>query len=210
VSNLAAPKLRLGEWRLDVRQWAVLQAALAARGENERLARLLRRRELLPPMRALEPDDNVEDFDCEDDRLNRLLRRTAAGTLRRDAPRLDTLALTDGGRVVAYYATRPHDIVCSEREGPAVRVTLVARFALDARWRSCNPGAAADMFAHLLRTQMQAPPQLRSVAVMGTSISRAAKRFFTRHGARPLADIIDPKVVMVTVTDMEAALRAPP
>jgi len=200
------------DWRMGDLRWRIFQAALAADGANPRLAALLARdASALPPVRPLAADDRVETFDCGVAELDAGLRRDAAevGLVSEDAR--GAWVAIDDGQVVAYYATRWRRLINAAQPTAAeTPLLLVRRLALDRRWRRGRPEAAADLFAHLLHEVISWPAPRRPAAIVAFALTPATRRCFLRWGARPIAEMVNPRSIMMSMADIERARHVRP
>lgn len=199
---------RSGEWVLNRLRWILLGAALRAPGSARlaahfpRIAGAVAAAGLDGPA-PLAPHHVTDRFDCGDELLDGLLRKSASEVAAAGEARLTTRVITAGDVVAGYYSTRP---IFAFREGePETRIPLlfVARCAVDRRWR--RPGVADDMFLEMLREAWGVPESERPAALVGIAVSPAAKRFFRRIGIRPLGDAIHVRGVIVPRSDLAAA-----
>jgi GNAT superfamily N-acetyltransferase len=198
-----------GRWALNPLRWALLRSALDARVDGGRLARLLSRQDEafaghgLAGPEPLRPDHVVAGFDCGAEMLNMLLAQSLSDAVDPAKPALETFVLRAGAQVAAYYAVRP---VRACREGApeeaALPLHLLARFAVDRRWR--RPGLAEALFAKVLTDAIASEP--RPAAILGFAFSPAAKRFFRRCGARPAGDLVEPRAMIVATADIDRAM----
>jgi len=199
---------RSGEWALNRLRWTLLGAALRAprsarlAAHIPRIAGAVAAAGLGGPA-PLARHHVTDGFDCGDELLDRLLRKSASEVADGGERRLKTRVITSGDVVAGYYSTRP---IFAFREGePEARTPLlfVARCAVDRRWR--RPGVADDMFLTMLREAWDVPESDRPAALVGLTVSPAAKRFFRRIGIRPLGDAIHIKGIIVPRSDLAAA-----
>ena len=199
---------RSGEWVLNPLRWILLGAALSAPGSSRlsahfpRIAGAVAAAGLGGPV-PLARHHVTDRFDCGNELLDRLLRKSAGEVADGGETRLRTRVITAGDVVAGYYSTRP---IFAFREGePGARIPLlfVARCAVDRRWR--RPGVADDMFLKMLREAWDVPESDRPAALVGLTVSAAAKRFFRRIGIRPLGDTIHVRGVIVPRSDLAAA-----
>lgn len=203
---------RNGEWPLNRLRWTLLGAALRAppsarlAAHIPKVAGAVAEAGLGLPV-ALAPHHRAERFDCGDELLDRLLRKSAAEVAEGGESRLSTRVITSGDVVAGYYSTRR--IFAVSKSAPAERIPLVfvARSAVDRRWR--HPGVADDMFLEMLREAWDGPQSERPAALIGLAVSPGAKRFFRRIGIRPLGDAIHIRGVIVPGGDLAAASAFP-
>lgn len=156
----------------------------------------------------LTAEHDLSAFDCGVAELNDWLKRRA---LQNEASRASrTLVVTAGGRVVGYYALATGAISQKEATGRVRRnmpepipVMVIGRLAVDRAHQGSGLGRGLLRDA-LLRT-LSAADIAGIRAVLLHAISEDAKRFYAHHGFAESPT--DPMTMMITLADVEKALR---
>jgi len=157
----------------------------------------------------LTAEHDIAAFECGVQELDDWLKRRA---LQNEASRASrTFVVTAGGRVVGYYALATGAVAQREATGrvrrnmpEAIPVMVLARLAIDRAHQGTGLGTSLLKDA-LLRTLSAA--EIAGIrAVLLHAISDDAKRFYLHHGFAESP--VDPMTMMVTLADIEKALRA--
>lgn len=158
--------------------------------------------------RHLGREHDVSEFECGVAELdtwlkNRALQNEASGASR-------TFVITAASRVVGYYALATGAVSHVTATGRVRRnmpdpvpVMVLARLAVDGEYQRKGLGVALLKDA-LLRT-LQASEIAGIRAVLLHTMSEASKRFYLDHGFAESP--IDPMTMMITVEDLEWAIR---
>jgi GNAT superfamily N-acetyltransferase len=165
-------------------------------------------RELSAPQH-LTSEHDVSDFDSGVPELDNWLKRRA---LQNEANRASrTFVITDGKRVIGYYALATgavsHEVAPGRvrRNMPEpIPVMVLGRLAVDRQHQGAGLGAALLRDA-LLRT-LQAADVAGIRAVLLHAVSEDARRFYLHHGCAESPG--DPMTMMITLADIERALGA--
>lgn len=155
----------------------------------------------------LTSEHDVSDFDSGVAELDNWLKRRA---LQNEAGRASrTFVITDGNRVVGYYALATGAVSHAAATGRVRRnmpepipVMVLARLAVDRRHQGAGLGAALLRDA-LLRT-LHAAEVAGIRAVLLHAVSEDAKRFYLHHGFAESP--VDPMTLMIKLADIEKAL----
>lgn len=155
----------------------------------------------------LEPDHDLNAFDCGTPVLDNWLRRRALPNQESGASR--TYVIRAGNRVVGYYALAAGAVAHGEATGRTRRnmpdpvpVMVIGRLAVDSGHQGRGLGRALLRDA-VLRT-MQAADIAGIRAVLVHAISEDARRFYERCGFQPSP--VDPMTLMITMRDARQAL----
>jgi GNAT superfamily N-acetyltransferase len=204
-------------WQLDSLQWALFTASFTRTAPGGGLRRLLdrdggamRAAGILQP-EPIAPKHDVTGFDCGEQRLNELLKRSAAvaGVNLRSAPdQPQTFVAAAGHRVVCFYTARRGSLSqAGGDESDTVALTIIPHFAVDRRWQ--DRGISADLLWHLVRNAYTAAPATGAHALFGYALNRRVRRLYLRLGARPLPHLIHPLATMITFADVAEVIRHP-
>jgi GNAT superfamily N-acetyltransferase len=191
-----------GDWPLNDLRWALLRAAVGATLPNARIAASLReapaqlaRLGLTGPV-SFAAHHRLSDFNCGVEKLNRQLAAAAAGA----APERRTHVLTEGGRVAAYYVTRPvWAFRRRDPEGGKLGLVLVSSLGVDLSWR--RPGLARALVGSVLNQVFGDDDYRAAAGVIGFSLDPTVQRFFRQCGARALGEAIHREGVLVPRSD---------
>ena len=158
--------------------------------------------------RRLGREHDVSEFECGVAELDLWLKNRALQNESTGASR--TFVITAGLRVIGYYALATGAISRAIATGRVRRnmpdpipVMVLARLAVDRQYQGRGLGVALLKDA-LLRT-VQASEIAGIRAVLLHAISESSKRFCTDYGFAESP--IDPMILMITVADLELALR---
>jgi GNAT superfamily N-acetyltransferase len=151
---------------------------------------------------------DVSGFDCGVPELNDWLKRRA---LQNEASRASrTFVVVSEGQVAGYYALAAGAIAQAAATGRVRRnmpepipMMVLARLAIRRELQGKGLGAALLRDA-MLRT-LQASEIAGIRAVLLHAVSEDARRFYARYGFAESP--VDPMVMMVTLADLEHALR---
>ncbi len=165
-----------------------------------------REQELTAPEHLTAAHD-VSSFDSGAPDLDNWLRKRALANEETGASR--TYVVCARGRVVGYYALATGGVAQAQAPGRVRRnmpdpvpVMILGRLAVDRDWQGRNLGAG------LLRDSIVRTLQAAEIggirAILVDAISEDAKRFYERSGFN--ASLVDPMILMITVTDARKAL----
>ena len=150
---------------------------------------------------------HVSDFDSGVPELDNWLKRRALLNEASHASR--TFVITDGNRVVGYYALATgalsHEAATGRvRRNMPVQIPamVIARLAVDRKHQRTGLGSALLKDA-LLRT-LSAADIAGIRAVLLHAVSEDAKRFYLHHGFAESP--VDPMTMMITLADVEKTL----
>lgn len=214
IEDAAAPPeipAKSGEWRLNGLRWALLKAALSAPHNSRVSARgpalrpAIAEAGLAGPF-PLQANHEANGFDCGTELLNKLLRKSIAQVAAGDDTGLTTRVFTFGNRIAAFYSTRPIAAVSDAEPGKRINLLFVARLGIDRRWSEAR--LTDNFFFEMLRDVWSVPPQDRPAALVGITVSPAAKRILRWIGARTLGDALDPRAIMFPAVDIAASIEA--
>ena len=159
--------------------------------------------------RHLTGDHDVSDFDCGVPDLDSWLKRRAHQNEASGASR--TFVIIAGGRVVGFYALAAGAVSHLQATGRVRRnmpeqipVMVLARLAVHREHQGTGLGTALLRDA-LLRT-LQASEIAGIRAVLLHAFDESSKGFYLHHGFAESP--IDPMTMMISLADVEKALRA--
>jgi len=158
----------------------------------------------------LTAEHDVSAFDSGTPELDNWLKRRALANEALGTSR--TYVVTEGGRVVAFYAlangaVAHKDVSAKTRRNmpDPIPVMVLARLAVDSAYQKQGLGSALLKDA-LLRTIAAA--QIAGIrAVLVHAISDDAKRFYARAGFHECP--VDPMMMMITLAEVEKNLSPP-
>lgn len=152
----------------------------------------------------LTADHDTAGFDCGDEALNEWLRRRAPRNQREGASR--TWVVTDGARVVAFYASSTAVVARTEATGRAARnqpdplpAMLLGRLAVDRGHQ--GKGLAAALLKHFLLKALEVAALTGLRLVLVHAKDPQAVGFYRRFGFEPSP--IDDLTLMLLIKDIE-------
>jgi predicted N-acetyltransferase YhbS len=150
---------------------------------------------------------NVAAFDCGVATLNDWLKKRAVANQAAGASR--TYVVTDGARVVGYYALASGAISVANAPGnfrrnmpDPIPVVLLGRLAVDVSQKGKGLGRA--MFRDSAKRVIGAADAIGIRGLIVHAISEEAKAFYTALGFDPSP--LEPLTFMATLADLRAAL----
>ena len=153
----------------------------------------------------LAAEHDTDGFDCGDENLNDWLLRRAQRNQRAGSSR--TWVVTDGVRVVAYYASSAAVVTRAEATRRAARnqpdplpAMLLARLAVDLRHQ--GRGLAAALLKHFLLKVLEVASHTGVRLALVHSANDGAAGFYRRYGFEPSP--IDDLTLMRLVKDIGA------
>ena len=156
----------------------------------------------------LEPEHNLEDFDCAIESLNRWLIQSAR---RVDADRIAKVHVwtpPDSHTVMAYYALIPtavarQELTSAQSKGSnPVPGFLLAKMALHKDLH--GQGLGGELLLDALSTIIEASDRGGGRVIVVDAINESAGRFYQHYGFKPVKDV-DQRLVM-TVADARKSL----
>ena len=155
----------------------------------------------------LNADHQLANFDCGVPDLNAWLRKRALANNKEGASR--TYVVTDGHRVVGYYALAANSIAVAEAPGrfrrnmpDPIPVALLARLAVDRSYHGQGLGRA--LFRDGAKRVINAADSLGIRGLIVHAISDDARAFYLALGFEP--SHLEPMTLVVTLADLKAAL----
>ena len=155
----------------------------------------------------IEGSHDLSAFSCGDSGLDDWLKRRAFANQKSGASR--TFVVCDERRVVAYYALAAGALACAEATGKFRRnmpdpipVAILARLAIDRNYQKQGLGRALFRDASLRILGAADAIGIRGLLVH--AISEQATSFYRAIGVE--ASPANPQTLMVTLTDLQAAL----
>lgn len=146
----------------------------------------------------------IEDFDCGDEALNEWLRRRAPRNQRERSSR--TWVVTDGARVVAFYASSTAVVAHTEATRRAARnqpdplpAMLLGRLAVDRGHQ--GQGLAAALLKHFLLKALEVAALTAVRLVLVHAMNDRAAGFYRHFGFEPSP--IDDLTLMLLVKDIQ-------
>lgn len=162
----------------------------------------------ISPPEHLTGGHDVSAFDCGVPELDTWLKRRALQNEASGASR--TYGISTGGSLIGYYALARGAVAQTEATGKVRRnmpdpipVMVLRRLAVDRAYQGTGVGSALLKDA-LLRT-LQAASIVGIRAVLLHAVSEDARRFYERAGFS--GSPVDPLTMMITLADVEKALR---
>ena len=159
----------------------------------------------------LTPQHNIAAFDSGTPSLDDWLKRRALENENSGASR--TYVVTDGGRVVGYYALANGAVTSTEtpravgqRMPKSVPVMLIGRLAVDRAYQGRGVGAGLLKDAVIRTLQAAGIAGIRAILVH--AISEDAKRFYLRHGF--VESPIAPLTLTITLAEAANSVRGTP
>lgn len=151
----------------------------------------------------LSADNDTDDFDCGDETLDNWLKHLAPRNQREGSSR--TWVVTDGPRVVAYYASSTAVLARAGATGRAGRnqpdplpAMLLGRLAVDREYQGRGLGAA--LLKHFLLKVLEVAAHTGVRLALVHAANDAAADFYRRYGFEPSP--IDDFTLMLLVKDI--------
>lgn len=164
----------------------------------------------LRPVRRVEANDDLDQFDCGVPALDEWLKRFALSDQRAGAS--VTYVLERGQQIVGFYTPAPHTIASEEaprrlgaglpRQRP-IPVILLARLGLDRSVQGI--GLGGDLLKDALARCAAAADDIGGRAVLVHAKDAGAVTFYQRHGFSPLEQ--NPSHLYVLMKDLRASIR---
>ena len=155
----------------------------------------------------LQPEHDCASFSCGNTSLDDWLKRRALANQRTNASR--TFVVTDGNRVVAYYALASGALACAEATGKLRRnmpdpipMSILGRLAIDTAFQGQGLGRALFRDAALRVLSVADEIGIRGLLVH--AISDEAAAFYSSIGLDSSPD--NPRTLMITLAELQAAL----
>jgi len=161
--------------------------------------------------RAIQPDDELEGFDCGEETLNEWLIRRAYRN--EQAGNSRTFVTTEEGTraVVGYYATASYSLANDEHAPSRLRrnapnpipVVLIARLAVDQRFQGQSLGVSLlrDAFVKCF----EAARHVGAAAIAVDAINASAVEFYQRFGFVLMPD--SGRCLYIRMKDVEATIQ---
>ena len=156
----------------------------------------------------LDSRHDLSNFECGISELDAWLKRRALQNEASGASR--TFVITDGSRVIGYYALATGAVAHATATGRVRRnmpdpvpVMVLARLAVDREHQ--GRGLGVGLLKDALLRILQASEIAGIRAVLLHAISESSKRFYLPHGFAESP--VDPMTMMVTIADLERAIR---
>lgn len=156
----------------------------------------------------LDPEHDVQTFDCGIDSLNQWIRRQAFKNQGSGASR--TFVVCEDGKVIGYYALATGSVARQSTPGKIRRampdpipVIVLGRLAIDRRKQRRGIGSALLRDA-LLRTY-NVSTEIGVRALLVHALSEEAKGFYLRHGFQESP--IEPLTLMLNIESVRASLE---
>lgn len=153
----------------------------------------------------LAADQDTGDFACGDETLDDWLKHLAARNQREGSSR--TWVVTDGGRVVAYYASSAAVLSRAAATGRAARnqpdplpAMLLGRLAVDREHQ--GRGLAAALLKHFLLKVLEVAAHAGVRIALVHAANDVAAGFYRRYGFEPSP--VDDLTLMLLVKDITA------
>ena len=151
----------------------------------------------------LSADHNTDGFDCGDETLDAWLQRIAPRNQREGSSR--TWVITDGSRVVAYYASSAAVLARAEATGRVGRnqpdplpAMLLGRLAVDREHQGC--GLAAALLKHFLLKVLEVAAHTGVRVALVHAANETAADFYRHYGFEPSP--VDDLTLMLLVKDI--------
>ena len=161
---------------------------------------------ILAPV-PITPEHDVSGFSCGHETLDLWLRRRAVSNQETGASR--TYVVTDGARVLAFYALASGALAAGEATGRSRRnmpdpvpVVVLARLAVDHSVHGRGLGRA--LFRDAALKVISASGVLGLRGMIAHAVSDEAAAFYAALGLSAMA--AEPRTLMVTVDQLRAAL----
>ena len=151
----------------------------------------------------LSTNHDTGDFDCGDETLNHWLKHLAVRNQREGSSR--TWVVTDGARVVAYYASSAAVLTRAEATGRTARnqpdplpAMLLGRLAVDREYQ--GRGLAAAPLNHFLLKVLEVAEHTGVRIALVHAANDTAAGFYRRYGFEPSP--VDDLTLMLLVRDI--------
>ncbi len=151
----------------------------------------------------LSADHDTDGFDCGDETLDSWLQRIAPRNQREGSSR--TWVVTDGSRVVAYYASSAAVLARAEATGRVGRnqpdplpAMLLGRLAVDREHQGC--GLAAALLKHFLLKVLEVAAHTGVRVALVHAANDTAADFYRHYGFKPSP--VDDLTLMLLVKDI--------
>ena len=151
----------------------------------------------------LSADHDTDGFDCGDETLDDWLKRIARRNQREGSSR--TWVITDGARVVAYYASRAAVVTRAEATGRAGRnqpdplpAMLLGRLAVDREHQ--GRGLARALLKHFLLKVLEVAGHTGVRVALVHAANDTAANFYRHYGFEPSP--IDDLTLMILLKDI--------
>ena len=151
----------------------------------------------------LSADHDTDGFDCGDETLDAWLKRIAPRNQREGSSR--TWVVTDGSRVVAYYASSAAVLARAEATGRVGRnqpgplsAMLLGRLAVDREHQGC--GLAAALLKHFLLKVLEVAAHTGVRVALVHAANDTAADFYRHYGFEPSP--VDDLTLMLLVKDI--------
>ena len=151
----------------------------------------------------LSADHGTDGFDCGDETLDNWLKRIAPRNQREGSSR--TWVVTDGARVVAYYASSAAVLTRAEATGRAGRnqpdplpAMLLGRLAVDRAHQ--GRGLAAALLEHFLLKVLEVAEHTGARVALVHAANDTAANFYRHYGFAPSP--VDDLTLMILVKDI--------
>lgn len=153
----------------------------------------------------LDATHDLAGFACGVDSLDVWLRQRALRNQATGASR--TYVVCAGAQVAAYYALATSAVAVSQATGrfrrnmpDPIPVVLLARLAVDVRWRGI--GLARALVRDACQRVLQAGDLIGIRGIVVQAISDSAQKFYQHVGFEPAMG--DPMLLMMTLADVRA------
>jgi predicted N-acetyltransferase YhbS len=163
---------------------------------------------------SLEPQHDVDHFECSREQLDRWLRAYAGQGQRRDTARTFVVCRPRETDVVGYYTLVASQVEQSEATSEVQRgaskhfpipVCLIARLAVDRAEQSV--GLGRSLLLDALRRAERASRSVAMRAVLVHALDEEAAAFYARFGFKPAT--AEPLTLMVPLEAVRRVLIAP-
>ena len=145
----------------------------------------------------LSTDHDTDEFDCGDETLDDWLKHLAPRNQREGSSR--TWVVTDGARVVAYYASSTAVLTRAARNQPdPLPAMLLGRLAVDRE--NQGRGLAAALLKHFLLKVLEVAEHTGVRIALVHAANDTADGFYRHYGFEPSP--VDDLTLMLLVTDI--------
>lgn len=155
----------------------------------------------------IQPEHDCSGFSCGHASLDDWLKRRALANQKAGASR--TYVVTDGNRVIAYFALASGALACTEATGKLRRnmpdpipMAILGRLAIDASFQGRGLGRA--LFRDAALRVLSAADAIGIRGLLVHAISDEAAGFYRAIGLEPSPG--DPRTLMVTLAELQTAL----